>query len=60
MKIIVDEKPKYPTQCIFFRSKEGKTFCLLDEDSPISDCYGTNSCPYLITLETYLKKFLTK
>ena len=56
MKIIVDKMPEFPEKCPFFRVKYRSYICKLDEDSPISRCYKTDYCPYLITLEGYLNR----
>lgn len=56
MKIIVDKMPKNPCECQFSRFREGEMICLLDEHSPISQCYKTAYCPYLITIEDYLNR----
>lgn len=58
MKIIVDEMPKNPSACPFsrVRARDGEMVCLLDEHSPISSCWKTDYCPYLITLENLVVK----
>lgn len=60
MKIIVDKLPNNFSICLFFMVREGNPICKLDEDSPISHCYKTGYCPYLITSDSYLDKRIKK
>lgn len=56
MKIVVDKIPKSIYDCLFFCADECGATCKLDRKVRESPCGKDNYCPYLMTVETYLKK----